>query len=961
MSTNWVQEELDASPGSFNYEGVRVYPSSEPSRSLSGLLSESDSKLGLDPVMQSMPPPGGHAGGVELTADQLSVVQSAILGLTLAQRDLVRHRMDAVEGVAPHVEDTSDRKGPDPRNWGGVADMDPEELDVEFQPPIPMEDPDVTALCDEVSLLREQITLLSMMQRAGSRPSQAPEAQPPPPAQALPSFGGPSISTASVQPTGLPRSYSISGPSQYGTETVSHTMMPAVQIDPTSMLGKLLSHSAAIPALSAAGRGGGGGGGDLSASTSAAQCAGQLRVLVLKPREPEKYKSNASVQAFQKFVQEATAYCIGYTIEEGTQVFRISSFLEGKAWEYYQFYSNDKEEFNEPELAKFLSGLFNYCFPLDFKQRMRDKLQSAQQGNRSVKEFVHELNSLYIMIGSVPEPLRVQKLWYDLERWIQSHLWWAALTPNTASWAEVQYTAELAERAKDAGDRATCRSTRDSSHQGGSQPKTSGPTVRSGNRTSGASVASESKNTSRTFERKGTSSNRPGPRSDKPTGSSSKPTQKPSANNGSGQRKPTGNDTCFECGQAGHFRRNCPQLNKVQLNTKGKPPGVTNFNVDIDFMHAEELRELAESTAWSDQLELNYTKLALFSDEGSSGPPSLQSVSNSSSEALECVLSFEPSPLERSSSFAGLGLEPSEHDFLSDVGTTFDGDEDPFSQYPSLVREWYEQQAHVLALSFDEHSSSVSECSADTTDECNVPPPLDAEEWFLLDSGGPVSLDVSNLVDGVDELLGSLWLPEVRPRSTIRQHLGFLWQAVPEATPEDALAEGLTAALQAVCPVLDGTAQSLGLADSGQHFMCVQHPGFIEIQDHYLSFSLLVPDHVVEHPLLDLEQWYARQVRDALAPCFDPEDLTDELSVLFRSNNLWETEERTAPLELPTQRTASQPVDLYAAQAESMLRMLGPYFWDPTHNTNIEFWVEPLPDGDYRVWGAGLDDPPLLR
>ncbi|PIL27303.1 transcription factor [Ganoderma sinense ZZ0214-1] len=1036
-SVNRVQEEL--ATGSLSDGGVRVYPLSEPSRSLSGLLSESDSELGepaaalapsahspipsnegTNPILQSTPLPGGRAGSVELTADQLSAVQSAIMGLTPAQRDLVRRRMDAVETVAPRQEDTSDSesvasrgegpsnldkgKGPDPRNWGGVADMDPEELDVEaqrqafltfnqlrdevnrpssplanekagsgptpfvptgmrapslahvrFQPQPPAVDPDVTALRDEVTQLREQIALLSMMHRAsergGSQPLQNQETEVRP--SAPPVFGGPSISTAIPQSAGPPRNYSISisGPSQQGAEAVSRSMMPSAQIDPTSLLGKLLGQSTAAPAFSSVG--GGGGGGDPSAGMSAAASTGQPRVPVLKPRDPDKYKGNANVQAFQKFAQEATAYCSGYAIPPGSQVFRISSFLEGKAWDYYQ-YSMTSSEADEAELAKFLSGLFDYCFPLDFKQRMRDKLQSATQGNRSVKEFVHELNGLYIMIGPVPEPIKVQKLWYGLEGWIQSHLWWATLTPDTASWAEVQHTAELAERAKDAGDRATRRATRDSSHQGGMQPKTSGVTSRSGNRVPGTSVASGSKNTSRAAEKKGTST-RPNPRSDKQGASSSKPAQKPTANNGSGQRKPTATDTCFECGQTGHFRRNCPQLNRVQSNTKGKPPGVTNFNVEIDFGRAEELREMAESTARSDQLELNYVELALFSDEESSGPPSLQSVSDSSSEASDVA----PSSLsELMDPFAEPDARPSDLDFQSDVDAAFGGDEDPFGQYPSLVREWYEQQVRVLAPSSDTPAPSVSDHVEGSDGGGDVPPELDTIESPSCMGGAAAHAD---WLDNLDEPLGSLVLPAVRPRGTIRRPLGFLRQAIPGVEPGDALAEGLCAALHAVCPFPLGAPRNLEPTANGQRFMCIQHQDFIEVLDNYLSFNLLVPNSVVEHPLLDLEQWYARQVHDCFVPDFDLNDLTDELSVLFGDEDSWEELERPASLVLPARCShRAQPVDLYAAQAEALLRMLGPYFLDPARDADIDFWVEPLPDGDYRVWGAGLDDPPLL-
>ena len=1022
-----VQEAL--ATGSFNSdEGIRVYPMSEPSRSLSGLLSEPDSEPGepdmtsasrvhsppsnegYHETVRSTPLSGARAGGAELSADQLSAVQSAIMNLTPAQRELVRRRMDAVEAGSPHPDNTSDSesvvsrgegpsnldkgKGPDPRNWGGVADMDPEELDVEaqrqafltfnqlrdeanrptpslsekpvreeaprftgahtpslpyvrFQPQPEAENPDVTLLQDEIKQLKEQVTLLSLLQRASDR--QAREHHTQPQSQAQTAFGGPSASTAaqSAPPTQT-QSYSVSGPSQYGAEVVSRTMMPSAQIDPTSLLGKLLSHSASI--LSS-----GGGGGDPSASTTAMSNAGPARVPILKPREPEKYKGNASVQAFQKFAQEATAYCVGYAIPHGDRVFRISSFLDGKAWEYYQYCTSDGT--GEQELAKFLSGMFNYCFPLDFKQRMREKLERSRQKDRSVKEFVHELNGLYIMIGPIPEPLKVQKLWFGLAPWIQARLWWAALSPETASWAEVQHTAELAERAKEAEDKALAEGKRDSSHQGGSRPRPLEPTSRSGPRVSGASVPSGSKRTNHAFEKKGISS-RPSPRPDKSSSSASKSTtQKPSANNGSGQRKPTSNDTCFECGQTGHFRRNCPQLNRVQSSTKGKPPGVTNFNVELDFTRAEELREMAESTARSDRLELGFIEVAWSENSGLSEPPSLQSVSDSSSEISDGL--DVPHTLHGRDAGASPNepIGQSESGLQSDWDDALDDDGDPLGLYPSLVREWYEQQARVLAPSDTSPVSSANDLRSQASED--APPPLDDIDSVVSSAS---EFPRSDLLDGLDEPISTLILPKVHSRGTARQPLGFLREAAPdEVDPADALAAGLATALNVVFPFPWEAIPTLWSPGTAARFSCFQHHSFIEIQDHYLSFGILVPNATVEHPLLDLEQWYARQVRDCLAPHFDLDNLSGELVALFEYQEDESEVAESIPLVLPTRQPNYHQTDLYATQIEMILRTQGPYFFDPALDADISFCVEALSSGDYRIWGAGLDDPPLLR
>ena len=48
------------------------------------------------------------------------------------------------------------------------------------------------------------------------------------------------------------------------------------------------------------------------------------------------------------------------------------------------------------DLHKFFTELYNYCFPIDYKQRTRLKLETLYQGSsQSVSEYVHELNELF--------------------------------------------------------------------------------------------------------------------------------------------------------------------------------------------------------------------------------------------------------------------------------------------------------------------------------------------------------------------------------------------------------------------------------------------------------------------------------------------------------------------------------------------------------------------------------------
>jgi len=127
----------------------------------------------------------------------------------------------------------------------------------------------------------------------------------------------------------------------------------------------------------------------------------------------------------------------------------ISNFLTGKAYTFWvNTVSNNPLEWTLEELFK---ELFNYCFPVDYRLQMREKLRNSYQGNRSVRDYVHELENLFLLVGFVSERERVNKLWHGLNENIQRELWKKELTPTTSTWSEVRETAEIIEIAERIG------------------------------------------------------------------------------------------------------------------------------------------------------------------------------------------------------------------------------------------------------------------------------------------------------------------------------------------------------------------------------------------------------------------------------------------------------------------------------------------------------------------------------
>jgi len=102
----------------------------------------------------------------------------------------------------------------------------------------------------------------------------------------------------------------------------------------------------------------------------------------LKPREPEVYDGRTDINLFHRFIQQSTDYIDGYALPQWRQVSTLSYFLKDKAYEFYvNTVSRNPRSWT---LRRFFIELFNYCFPIDFRSRMREKLDRFRQGDRPV-------------------------------------------------------------------------------------------------------------------------------------------------------------------------------------------------------------------------------------------------------------------------------------------------------------------------------------------------------------------------------------------------------------------------------------------------------------------------------------------------------------------------------------------------------------------------------------------------
>ena len=130
---------------------------------------------------------------------------------------------------------------------------------------------------------------------------------------------------------------------------------------------------------------------------------------LIKPIAPKEYDRQADARAYHCFVRESKAYLWDGKVKRRRQVFLLSYYLTGKAYNFY----TQKVASNEGSwtLKQFYDELFNYCFPVDYQTQLRKNLSRCHQNERSISEYTHELHELFNMIGDVSEHDHILKFW----------------------------------------------------------------------------------------------------------------------------------------------------------------------------------------------------------------------------------------------------------------------------------------------------------------------------------------------------------------------------------------------------------------------------------------------------------------------------------------------------------------------------------------------------------------------
>ncbi|KAI0066380.1 hypothetical protein BV25DRAFT_1797254, partial [Artomyces pyxidatus] len=165
----------------------------------------------------------------------------------------------------------------------------------------------------------------------------------------------------------------------------------------------------------------------------------------LKVSAPIPWNGRADLDTYDKWVYEVESWRRLTGVDDETALTLMGKFVTNKPSHFYMKYVSKR--IADWTVEEFYQAVFNYCFPTDFKNRLRKQLMSAKQGKDDVGDFVQELETLGNRFPDITNDQMVRIFWDGLQQYLRLYLIEQGLDPEVTPLETMVTYAERRERA----------------------------------------------------------------------------------------------------------------------------------------------------------------------------------------------------------------------------------------------------------------------------------------------------------------------------------------------------------------------------------------------------------------------------------------------------------------------------------------------------------------------------------
>jgi hypothetical protein len=275
-----------------------------------------------------------------------------------------------------------------------------------------------------------------------------------------------------------------------------------------------------------------------------------------KVAPPTEYDGKPDLLVFDKWTYEVNTWVEMSKYRDPTALKILVKYVTGQAGEFFMnFIAGNEDAWT---LKAMYEALFDYCFPSDFKDRLRARLTNSVQGKRRIREFIRDIEKLAARFPDVNERAVIQTFWNGMHQSTRLRLIEWEISPEHTPLEKIVRRAVAIERSEETYRREVKANQtgpperswgRFANRVDGPKPyRPTGEGSGSGNRNKPDSVRANAVT--------------PQPSTSQPRSFTNRRRGRQISRAKRDELRAAGK--CFQCEEPGHDQRNCPKLHSMR-------------------------------------------------------------------------------------------------------------------------------------------------------------------------------------------------------------------------------------------------------------------------------------------------------------------------------------------------------------------------------------------------------------